>query len=250
MTSGGNESRAADNDESDDDGEQFDAMDESRAREATNGALDGVAAMMKLARKGDATALVELRKMAVGITRHLHKHHSDSMRRSGEFPVVLSAGNEQRRQELDAYKTLPIGASVGFPHRPGEKSGASYDDSPAGFWRETQFWIDALRGFTEIARDDLSSIIDGAGIPFAVSLGLLEKIATLPDFGDGCESEWLEVGLELIASNPGMIPDWIRDRTVVGSRGGKQRGLGHLWDGEIRKGFGYCWPPPKMKDDF
>jgi hypothetical protein len=224
-------------------------LDWSDVNDINTEAVEAVAKLMRLAVGGDKSSVGMLRDLAVGITRHLHDHHCESMEYASEFPVVLSAGNEQRRQEIDQYKALPIGKKIGFPHLRGKKTGASYDDSPAGFWRDTQFLIDAIRRLIEASPGDISSVLSGDRLPFNVSLSLLEKIAALPNFGAGDQTEWLGVSLEFIESNPRMVPDWIRARTVAGSKGGKQRGLGALWDGEIRKGFRYCWPPPKMEGD-
>lgn len=254
-------SMAGENDDDAPSAPDAEADEDSQWSTATNHAREGIAALMKLADGEDRIAAEELRTIAIMITRYLHRRppvpETDPEKKAfkafkaskadrmmptaSEFPVVLSAGNEQRGQELAAFKALPIGKSVGFPHRPGGKSGASYDDSPAGFWRETQFWIDALRGLTEIARDDLSSIVDGAGIPLAVSLGLIEKIAALPDFGEGGENEWLEVALELIESNPDMIPQWILARSLAGKG---QRGLRSKWKEQLSQGLKNCGSTP------
>ncbi len=200
-------------------------------------AVEAVGALMRLSVGGYESAIEMLRDLAVSITRHLHAHHSESMEHAQEFPAVLSAGNEQRQQELDAYKALPIGKLVGFPHRPGKKPGTSYDNSPAGFWRETQFWLDAVRRLIQAARRDPSSIFNGEGLPFDVSPPLVEKIAALQDFGGEDKSEWLGVALQFVAENPCMVPDWISVRAA-----NSETGRSSLSRSILTAGFGYCWP--------
>lgn len=205
--------------------------DWSDVNDINNSAVDAVEMLMRLAVGGDDSAIEMLRNLAIGITRHLHTHHSDSMRFASEFPAVLSAGNENRWEELAAYKLLPIGQFVGFPHRPGKKTGAALDKSPAGFWREVQFCLGVIRGMVLLSAS--------ATIPVKMSIDLKKRIAALPDFGSGEREAWFENACSLVEENSHLIPQWIWDRASAGEC---QRGLPSEWTQQLRKGLGYCWP--------
>lgn len=214
-------------------------LDWSDVNDINSEAVEAVGTLMRLSVGGDESAIEMLRDLAVGITRHLHKHHRDSMEHAQEFPVVLPAGNEQRQQKLDEYKALPIGKLVGFPHRPGKKTGSSHDESPAGFWREIQWWIDAVRSLAQQLPNNQSAILTGKEDTYKASIQLQQKIAALPDFGSGDREAWFSVARELVDENSdGMTPQWIWDRSLAGKG---QRGLPSVLDEELRKGLNYCW---------
>lgn len=214
-------------------------LDWSDVNDINTKTWEGVDKLTRLSVRGEESSVEMLRDLAVGITRHLHKHHRDSMEHAQEFPVVLPAGNEQRQQKLDECKALPIGKLVGFPHRPGKKTGSSYDDSPAGFWREIQWWIDAVRSLAQQLPNNQSAILTGKEDTYKASIQLQQKIAALPDFGSGDREAWFSVARELVDENSdGMTPQWIWDRSLAGKG---QRGLPSVLDEELRKGLNYCW---------
>lgn len=212
--------------------------------EANNAAIDGIGDLVALADRGCDQALVCLRDIALGIVRRLHPGagetvSSNLMKASVEFPVILPAGNEARRQAVDDFLVLPIGAAIGFPRSGAKKTGAAYDDSPAGFWREIHFWLSELQKIHKIGAERGGLVTD---LPGVLSDDLLRDIVALPEFGaDGADPEamrqaWLDAAVSLVSQNSDLLPDWLRVRAA-----NTGKGLPSLVRDNLQRGIGYCW---------
>lgn len=210
--------------------------------ESNNSASASIAVLMRLASHGNNSAKRSLLDLAIGITRHLHEHHSDLVPLCREFPVVLSAELEKRKSESKEHRLLPIGAQIGFPQARDKRHPSTYDESPAGFWREIQWMLDGIRNLALQFPANQTPILDGKDGSISVPIALQQKIASLPNFGDGSKEEWFQAACNLVAENPEtLLPEWVRKLSTAGKKKSKQRGLGDTWERALEKGFRYCW---------
>lgn len=191
---------------------------------------------MNLAKSGDENARQALLSLALGLTRHLHKNHSELIPLCDEFLIPLSADLETRGQQLEAARFLPIGKACGFLQaRVGVKSPATDKQSPAYFWISIQGRITVIRDYVLI--DSECAKTEG----LAADGKLLKSISKLSDFGTSHakDLEWLSVAKLLVEANPELlIPTWITNRVTSGAKQTKQRG--NPWQSELEKGFNYC----------
>jgi hypothetical protein len=196
-------------------------------------ALGAIEKLMKLAAKGNASALESLRSIAVGISRHLRSNHSGMIEKCQDFPVVISAQKELRREELAELRELPLGCRVGFPK---DWKPHSYDDSPVGYWRQVQWWLDAMRGLIEESGED-TDLFESLGLAFKEPKDFRDALVALDSFGGGKMEDWMQVAARLVEENP----DLFTPKEVQRSADQNGMGLPSYRKSVLRKGLEKCW---------
>ncbi len=166
-----------------------------------------------LASEGDAKAVDFLHRIACQLTDKLNNKHSDHANRFNEWPVVLPADREARKDQTNEALRLNIGGIQAG--RKGRPSNLDYE-SEKGFavanlkrLAEARTILLMLRfGETDQHLDDQirSAFADLTGLSHHDDT-LLTSITGLPHYSAATRKDWIDVIVEAMKANPHLVPE-------------------------------------------
>lgn len=188
-----------------------------------------IAALMKLAEKGDVQALHALHGQVEAITAFFNEMHPTFAASVKEWPAMVPRRKELRDPVLKQMAEIRIGGVKGGG---GGRSDDLSGDAQKGFALYVMDLVEFVRALVlsigaEGLRGDCRDSFAQTGVE-QCSDELFRKLAELPEYSLASRDQWIEVGRDILMQNRKLVPDKIEastnDVTYEGDgKGGKKR---------------------------
>ncbi len=191
------------------------------ALEASGQSLHWLERLCSLASEGDSRATNLLHRIACQLTDRLNEDHYEFAEGVNEWPVVMSADREKRKEQASEILRKSIGGIQAM--RKGRPVNYDYE-SERGFAVANLIRLAEARSLLKMLRfcEDEQNLDEPTGAAFGTHTKiqhhdhtLLTSIALLPDYSGATREEWIDVLVAILKANPQLVPEARSDSSVT-----------------------------------